>query len=257
MLHNCLKTSLTSDICQSAQQGSIHLEPSLTSKAGHQVIFPGIRFSCHGYIDSWSALTILDIRYVKPFTLSHHIFLQVWRPVVKGKYHLVGSEELKFGREELSRVHRISNSYNAYFAFTKKSGTVSDDGVNGRIHFKPGDVIGSFVPARLGSLTPPLSFVYSLATEGGGTQMVVDILEGVACEINECGGDKLMDSDVIPWISMKTGDSECVSIFIYVNRIIMTLHNRGVCYRNVETDPSKLILWLIIMISSNNIQCHV
>ena len=207
MLNNCLKTSFTSDVCQSAIRDTRHLEPSMSSTAGHHIIFPGIRFSCHGYIDSWSALTILDIRYVQPYTLTHHIFLQVWRALGNGKYHLVGSEELKFGPEDLVHVHKIRNSHNAYFAFTKKSGTIGDDGINGRIHFKPGDVIGSFIPARFGTLTPPLSFVYSLATEGGGTEMLVDTMEGVACEINECSGDRLMDSNVVPWISMKTGDS--------------------------------------------------
>ena len=111
----------------------------------------------------------------------------------------MGSEQFFFSRE-LTNGYRIPGSFNSYFVFSSRSGTVTSGAKNGRLHFEPGDVIGYFSPARFRTFHPPLSVVYSLG--GEGSRMLVGRSNGVTCE--DVSGVE-MSSKVIPWISLKTG----------------------------------------------------
>lgn len=119
---------------------------------GQQAIVPQLRFSCLGYVSSWSAHALVLTRPNFVGSLTHVMLLQVWRPSQGNEsYTRVGFNVLQFQGATLRNGITLDPRTNdtAFFSFTQQ---VPPDQ---QILVQPGDVVGWFVPFI--TPTPPLS----------------------------------------------------------------------------------------------------
>lgn len=189
---------------QSLNDGYSFLSPNSINDQGHQIIFTGAQFDCHGYVSNWTALTALDNRYIK---LSHVIYFQVWRRMGDTAYRLVGSDKLSFTEEELRNgvltlQHDDSNI--RYFYFNGKS---SSGAQHSPIHFQPGDLIGCYIPPLYMTLFPPLNVVYTGANYTGtiGDMLVSYTSSPKSCQVVDCGDSVDRTVGVVPQINVGYG----------------------------------------------------
>lgn len=181
-----------------------YIPPSIEANSNYQLIFPGLKFHCTGYITAWSALTVLDIRVVRPRTLMHQINLQVWRPSVeRTTYHLVGSNKMVFSYTELRSVFQLNNSsFMAFFKFQNKSE------VGKQIYFQPGDVIGCLIPPHYRTIVPSLSPVLTMSMNtSAANNMYSLITEEQYCDLSQCSNHESFAvwNNVLPQISLGYG----------------------------------------------------
>ena len=176
-----------------------------------QVLVPQLKFTCHGVITSYSALTV--VRAIQSFLdfLQFEITFVVWRPRALGIYDLVGYNRLLFSSAKLRNgLLVIDNSTgsvaenDAYFKFTEEQ--APDEPVL----FQPGDVLG-WVVVRDDLNVKPLSLVYREATSGDTVDgsdiftMLTSTQAIAPCSISECdaGVSKLQLSSIIPYLSVQ------------------------------------------------------
>ena len=194
-----------------------YVSPNDESNLSQQIIFPGIQFDCTGYITAWSALTVLDIRFIQPHTLLHQIHFQVWRPnVARTSYSLVGSNQLTFDYDELRNVFQTDNSTpTAFFNFTNK--TIGMD----QIYFQPKDVVGCLIPAHYRSIVPSLTPAYAMGMNV--TDMYLLHTSKQLCEISHCDESAKVIQAVAPQISLNYGMCICMCILslIYYAKLII------------------------------------
>ena len=104
------------------------------------------------------------------------IYFQVWRPVVKRTFHLIGSDPFVFDSSDLITHQTGFKGGISFHNFMEKS-----DGIS----FQPGDVIGCFIPASAG-----IGFVFKNATNqhenDSTTDMTVLSVGELACEVSLC-----------------------------------------------------------------------
>ena len=179
-----------------------------SSEFGYQVLIPGMRFNCHGFIRGWSALTVLNnYQAVTRLYLAHHLYFQLWRPTENGVYKLIDDDHLVFEQPELmGNVHQLpSESDIGIFCFTKKVGK--------GMYFQPGDVLGYFTPSyKLNTGTVyPLSVTFRNASmDEADPSLVVDMYSFSSkrqpCEISsECENMMTLHSRVVPNIAVQYG----------------------------------------------------
>ena len=98
----CTSGIVTSENWQYEDAQDYLLVANTSSEFGYQVLIPGIRFNCHGFIQSWSALTVLNnFQATALFYLAHHLYFQLGRPTEKGRYKLIDDDHLVFEEPEL------------------------------------------------------------------------------------------------------------------------------------------------------------
>ena len=181
------------------------LQHVVGSSFGRQVIIPGIKFICYGYITNWSAIAVVDKRFL---ALSHVIHFQTWRRVGKTRYHRVGNDYLLFPPNELNNIVTSTTDSNiGYFEFQQKMG----EGEN-RIYFQPGDVVGFFIAPVGASSLAPLGIAFINATFSDNTSDVVDMYDysisehAQLCEVSECAQTVTKHDAVIPQIFVNFGE---------------------------------------------------
>lgn len=138
---------------------------------GQQVIVPQLRFSCLGYVSSWSAHALVLTRPNFIESLTHVMLLQVWRPSQGNEsYTRVGYNVLRFQGATLRDGITPDPGTNdtAFFSFTQQ---VPPDQ---QILVQPGDVVGWFVPFI--TPTPPLSPLFRDPILTDTNNVVGDIL---------------------------------------------------------------------------------
>ena len=178
-----------------------------SSEFGYQVLIPGMRFNCHGFIRKWSALTVLNnYRAVALLYLAHHLYFQLWRPTENGVYKLIDDDYLVFEEPELrGNVHQLSlESDIGIFRFNKT--------VEKGMYFQPGDILGYFTPSYK-SITNvyPLSVTFRNASmDEADPSLVVDMYSFSSkkqpCEISsECDNMMTLHSRVVPNIAVQYG----------------------------------------------------
>ena len=185
-----------------------------SSEFGYQVLIPGMQFNCHGFIRSWSALTVLNnYRAVALIHNAHHLYFQLWRPTENGVYKLIDDDHLVFEEPELrGNVYQPSlvgpESDIGFFRFTEKVG------MGNRMYFQPGDVLGYFTPSYQLNTHPsnyPLSVTFRNASmDDADPSLVVDIYSFSSkrqpCEISsECENMMTLHSRVVPNIAVQYG----------------------------------------------------
>lgn len=184
------------------------------------VIVPALHFNCHGYITSWSALTVIDSNPTFLQLLTYTITFTLWRPREEGSYDLVGVNDLTFEMNELvSGSTPIDNSSGlvperyVYFSFQNKRPIE-----NRNLSFQPGDVVGWNIEKAFGissTITGPVLVVYKERTSqdqesvnlqyrsiSNGTKMY--------CSIEHCDNFR-MESSVVPYVSVHYGKDKYVN----------------------------------------------
>ena len=214
-VHAC--TSGFSDPEDFRKEGAQYLPLQIGSSNGLQVIIPEMKFNCHGYITSWSALTALNSNFE---ILVHHIYFQIWRPIPEGKYQFVGEDYLLFTSPEIQgNVDTESPTEEdiGFFQFENKIGVELENRTS-RVYFRPNDVLGYFIRTE-GSIIP-LSIVFRNATSSDDASTVVHLFSYAYssnqqfCEASTCGEAVVSHLDVVPQISVnfsKTCNSNTIS----------------------------------------------
>ena len=174
-----------------------------------QIIIPDMRFTCHGVITAWSALTIVLQRNNWVDILKHKITFMVWRPRKTNNFDLVGQNEYLFTGAELKNgISEVENStgFDADLGYFQFNRTKSEE----QIAFQPGDVVGWKVHAYRYDTDVPLSVLFKRANSQD-TANVVDLLVlernnsiVTYCSILECDVVQTVSS-VIPFISVEYG----------------------------------------------------
>lgn len=168
---------------------------------GHQVIFTGAQFNCHGYITGWSALTVVDVSYLLD-KLTHRIHMQVWRPVKNRTYQLVGTEELDFNRPQIiNGLFDDGRAAERNFSFFNFSVNSVYENSQSQIYFQPGDVIG-----YISGLDASISPLYTHTGEGGGVMLVSPAHQAISCVVRECTGVGQRVNGVTPHIRVNFGE---------------------------------------------------
>ena len=155
------------------------------------VLVPQLKFTCHGVITSYSALTVVQaILYFLLFAIT----FVVWRPRGLGVYDLVGYSRLLFsGRKLRNGIFEIDNSTGlvaeneAFFEFTK------EPALGEPILFQPGDVLGWVVISNELKFKP-LSLVYNYreatsnnTVDGFDVFTTLTSIQRIApCSVSEC-----------------------------------------------------------------------
>lgn len=196
-----------------------YLEPSYNKGEGWQVILPGMRFPCAGYVTGWEAHTLVQSRGNYLDLLTHTITFQVWRPSLSNEgFTLVNSNKLTFsGLGATDNVTAIPERTDiAYFSFEE---TLSN---NKQIHFVAGDVVGWYIPTQFFTNIPPLSVLFlndSTTQPGHEDEERVDMyvltrgsVPCVVCGVGSGGGssaveDAVVITSVLPLMSVKYGES--------------------------------------------------
>ena len=209
-----------------------YLMVNSNSEFGYQVLIPGMRFNCHGFIKSWSALTVLnDYRNLAPLYLAHRLYFQLWRPTENGLYKLIDDDHLTFEQPELyGKVDRLGGpeSNIGVFRFTGKMG-------NG-MHFQPGDILGYFTPSQLNTNTRPLSVTFRNASMNeANASLIVDMYSISSrrqlCEMSKCGNMVTLHSRVEPNIAVQYG-----------KRLIVKTNKQSINQTNKQTNKQTKIL---------------
>ena len=127
-----------------------------------------MKFSCHGYISGWSALTRFRSNDLAIDNLRHDISFQLWRPKpgVNDVYTFVGSKRLKnfIGRSLRNGLTVVNDTQ--FFNFT------SVQPLGERLHFEPGDVLGWYIHTSVQSVDIPLTVVYRVPAQGSSSQAI-------------------------------------------------------------------------------------
>ena len=178
------------------------------------VIVPALDFNCHGYITSWSALTVIDSNPTFIALLTYQITLTLWRPREEGSYDLVGVNDLIFRETELrSGITPIDNSSGlvperyVYFSFQNKRPIE-----NRNLSFQPGDVVGWNIEKAIGiasTITGPVLVVHRKRTSQDQESVNLQyrsISNGteIYCSIEHSDSFR-MESSVVPYISVHYG----------------------------------------------------
>ena len=133
---------------------------------------PQLRFTCLGYITSWSAHTLVLTRTNFIETLTHVALLQVWRPSSSDNqsYSRVGTNQLTFRGSRLRNGIILDPTTNgtAFFNFTEPVPPEE------QILVQPGDVVGWFVPVL--TPTPPLRPLFRDPAPSEASNAAADIL---------------------------------------------------------------------------------
>ena len=212
---NCASGIVSSQNWQDEEAQGYLLNMNFSSEFGYQVLIPGMRFKCHGFIRSWSALTVLNnYRAVALLYLAHHIYFQLWRPTENGLYNLVDDDYLVFEEPNLrGNVHQLSSESDiGIFRFSRKVGK--------GMYFQPGDVLGYFTPSYMFNThisIYPLSVTFRNASvDEADASLVVDMYSVSSmrqpCEISECGNMVTLHSRVVPNIVVQYG--KCICMFV-------------------------------------------
>ena len=208
---NCASGIVSSQNWQNEDTQGYLLIVNASSEFGYQVLIPGMRFNCHGFIRNWSALTVLNnYQAVAVLHNAHHLYFQIWRPTENGLYKLIDDDYLLFEEPELrGNVHQLSSESDiGIFRFTEKVGT------GNRMYFQPGDVLGYFTPSYIElntrTNTYPLSVTFRNASmDEADASLVVDMYSVSSkrqpCEISECGNMMTLHSRVVPNIAVQYG----------------------------------------------------
>ena len=183
-----------------------------TGVSVYHAVFPQMKFTCHGIITSYSALTYYSGRVSD---LPYQMIFAVWRPRGLGVYDLVGYNWMTF-HDEMLRDGSIlidnSTSFfdyyysEAYFEFMEEP--VQDE----PILFQPGDVMGllvdhGFSGARVGRL----KLVYREATSGDTVNgydaftTAISTQSLLVCSVSECDAGVSRLSNIIPYFSVQYG----------------------------------------------------
>ena len=143
--------------------------PNRTEYIGYLVIAPQLRFSCHGTITSWHALTFFNTQDIAIDHLQHDITFQLWRPSAEDSrvYHFVGSNVAGFVGNEIRNGLTVLSDENKFFNLTATPPTAE------RLQFQPGDVIGWYIHTSLQAIDRPLTIVYQHTTN---SENAVDLL---------------------------------------------------------------------------------
>ena len=200
---NCT-SGLSNSVDWQNEDSQYYLAVQPGSRLGYQVIIPGMQFNCHGFIQSWSALTILDYRFI---VLAHHIYFQLWRPTGDGSYKRFDDDYLEFRPQEVNGAYRPM-SQDPDIGFLRFTGKVGE-GEN-RMYFQPGDVVGYFIPHFSQTNIPPLSVTFvNASSEADSASLVVDMYSIASasqlCDMSECGDMVNLHSGVVPHISVQYG----------------------------------------------------
>lgn len=188
------------------REGIDYLLPRSGPSMGYQAIIPAMRFDCHGYITNWSALFALDTRFTGVSPLSHHMYFQLWRPVVSEReftYKRVDDDYILFSpkAQELANIESdsVDDPHIGFLQMHPRSGETES-----RMYFQPGDVVGFFVPVF--SSFAPLGVTFRRAAAGNASS--VDIYSYKSdvqlCEMSECGQN--VSEHVLPQISVNYGE---------------------------------------------------
>ena len=208
---NCTSGIVSSQNWRDENAQGYLLIVNTSSEFGYQVLIPGMQFNCHGFIRSWSALTVLNnYRAVALLYLAHHLYFQLWRPTENGPYKLIDYDYLVFEEPDLrGNVHQLpSESDIGIFNFSRKVGK--------GMYFQPGDVLGYFAPSHnlnTHSSTYPLSVTFRNASmdDPVDASLVVDMYSVSSkrqpCEISssECENMVTLHSRVVPNIAVHYG----------------------------------------------------
>ena len=157
-----------------------YLSHDTTQTVGHLVLAPELRFTCHGYITGWSAITRLsDNANVDDGLLDnvdHDITFQIWRPTTTNNvYSLVGAHVVDFIGTRLRNVLTIFNG-TKFLNFTDAAPAGGDD----TIIFQPGDIVGWYIHTTVQEVEQPMTVVYrELSNETDSNLQPVDLYSTV------------------------------------------------------------------------------
>ena len=195
-------------------------EPHIAGKEGEgfQVLIPGLSFSCHGYVKSWSVSS-----YVTSPNIASIIILQVWRPLGGGNFRLLHSNSLTFDPADLETVN------NSVLKFTK---SLEDNNTT----FQPGDVVGVFVvplqfrrPMGGQRLTLGLLYQNTLSDDDRGVTMYSINSTEELCEFSTCDLRASVYQHVLPQIAVSYGNcflSVFFSLFLSLSGVIVSFPSR-------------------------------
>ena len=190
------------------REGVEYLLPAAGLTMGYQAIIPGMRFDCHGYVTNWSALFALDGRFVGQFTLSHQMYFQLWRPVVREReltYERVDDDYilLSSNSQELEDVDTSAPDPNSETVFLQLQSRPGE--TESRMYFEPGDVIGFFVP-QFTSIAPLGVTFRQTAASNASTNIYSYKSDEQLCQLSECGEGVTVHGTVVPQISVNYGE---------------------------------------------------
>ncbi len=189
-----------------------YLVPDTTHGTGYLVIVPQMRFSCHGYITGWSALTRFASTDIAIQYLKHDITFQLWRPRAGSNdiYDFVGSHHLGFIGNTLRRGTTVVDG-TQFFNFTSAQPRSSGQS---QLYFQPGDVVGWYIHTLVQSIDIPLTIVYS-RNSGDSSLRPVDMYSTVInnalahaqppCELSLHSSRTTRISSVIPYVNVDYG----------------------------------------------------
>ena len=190
-----------------------YLQPNTTSRVGHLVIVSQMRFTCHGYITGWSALTQFESSERGIDNLNHDITFQLWRPSSTDSsiYTFVGSETIEFVGTSL-RDNLILLNGTQYLNFTSAQSSGE------RLTFQPGDVVGWYIHRTVQSTDIPLRVVYRPSFNAGNPTVrpvdmyVMEIADTrrsntpPPCELSLSSDKLTIIPSVIPYVTVNYGE---------------------------------------------------
>ncbi len=169
------------------------IAPDSGTMDGIQVIAPGIKFECYGQITEWRALVTIESQMV--VTLTHHLYLQVWRPSqdFDGKFDLVGSNLL------IQRPQAVTTTDNSNITFAMLTSQISE---NEQIQFQPDDVLGWYSP-QAQRLTQ--GFGVALHSNELNSELLIKVLSNDPCELYTCD-EEVQQQSSLPLITLQYGE---------------------------------------------------
>ena len=169
--------------------------------AAYQVILPGFKFNCYGYVTNWSALVLFENTTSRAV---HEIHFQIWRPNGTGKYMLAGFHWII----QISPQSSCSVPTNEGLVFYNITNEVERyHGGDKPLYFQPGDVLGVHISQR-SPFHRPFYMTYHRAGGDTHNDLVMDMFYSKIspngqrsqqpCQTNECSRNTTMLISVIP-----------------------------------------------------------
>ena len=183
----------------------------------YQVILPGFKFNCYGYVTNWSALVVFENT---TSSAAHEIHFQIWRPNVTGRYMLAGFHRLAVISPQSNSVS--TNGGLLFYNITNRVENIR--GGDKPLYFQPGDILGVYI-SQSSSFQKPLYMTYHRAGGDTHNDLVMDVFyskilpNGVSsqqpCQTNECSGNATMLlRSVIPNIYFNYGQYQVLFDFL-------------------------------------------
>ena len=173
----------------------------------YQVILPGFKFNCYGYVTNWSALVVFENTTSR---ITHEIHFQIWRPNGTGRYMLAGFHRIVQLSPQSNSVS--TNDGLLFYNITNKVEKIF--GGHKHLYFQPGDVLGVYI-GQSSFFQRPFYMTYHRAGGETHNDLVMDMFyskispNGLRlsqpCQTSECSKNTKMLRSVIPNIYFNYG----------------------------------------------------